>query len=392
MDIYVVKEGDTIEGISGEYGASPDSLIYMNQLVFPYGLAEGQALLVPALGGAGGEPYRAHTLGYAYPFISQWTLSQSLPALSALCVFSYGFTQDGELVEPVLSDEWMIHDAREQGADPVLTFTSIGPDGRFHSGLVQTLLDNESLQQRVIWNLGRTVQEKGYLGIDLDLEYIPAEYAGRYARFAERLRKVMDLFGYRVSAALAPKTSREQPGLLYEGMDYRLLGQAVHQVMLMTYEWGYAYGPPMAVAPLHMVRRVVDYALTEIPAQKLILGIPNYGYDWPLPYERGGQRARTLGNVEAVRLAVLNGAKIHFDNLAKSPYFHYERDGIRHEVWFEDVRSWKAKFDLVKEKGLKGAGIWQLMQLFRAGLLLMRDSFQAERAEDEGIRQGQERG
>lgn len=385
MDIYVVKEGDTIEGISGEYGVSPDSLIYMNQLVPPYGLAEGQALLVDEAGGAEGEPVRAHILGYAYPFISRWTLAHSLPALSALGVFSYGFTEAGELVEPVLSDGWMIHDAREQGAEPVLTFTSIGPDGRFHSGLIQALLEDEALQQRVIWNLGRTMQEKGFGGIDLDFEYIPAEYAERYAGFANRLRRVMDLFGYQVSAALAPKTSREQPGLLYEGMDYRLLGQAVSQAMLMTYEWGYAYGPPMAVAPLNMVRRVVDYALTEIPAGKLLLGIPNYGYDWPLPYEKGGQRAKTLGNVEAVRLAVLNGAKIHFDGLAKSPYFHYERDGVRHEVWFEDVRSWKAKFDLVKEKGLRGAGIWQMMQLFRAGLLLLRDSFQVERDEGRGL-------
>ena len=51
----------------------------------------------------------------------------------------------------------------------------------------------------------------------------------------------------------------------------------------MTYELGYTGGPPMAVAPLDKVRQVVDYALTEIPAEKLFLGVPVYGYDWPLP-------------------------------------------------------------------------------------------------------------
>lgn len=185
----------------------------------------------------------------------------------------------------------------------------------------------------------------------------------------------MNLFGYPVSVALAPKTRKDQQGLLYEGMDYGLLGQAANQVMLMTYEWGYTYGPPMAVAPFHMVRRVAEYALTEIPADRIILGVPNYGYDWPLPYERGSTRARTLGNVEAVQLAVSKGALIEFDEEAQSPYFHYLQDGVRHEVWFEDVRSYEAKFRLVRELNLKGVGFWQMMQLFRAGLLLARDRF-----------------
>ena len=131
----------------------------------------------------------------------------------------------------------------------------------------------------------------------------------------------------------------------------------------------------MAVAPLHMVRRVAEYALTEIPADRIILGVPNYGYDWPLPYERGSTRARTLGNVEAVQLAVSKGALIEFDEEAQSPYFHYLQDGVRHEVWFEDVRSYEAKFRLVRELNLKGVGFWQMMQLFRAGLLLARDRF-----------------
>ena len=117
------------------------------------------------------------------------------------------------------------------------------------------------------------------------------------------------------------------------------MGEAADHVLLMTYEWGYTYGPPMAVAPLPQVRDVVEYAVTEIPASKINLGIPNYGYDWPLPYERGVTRAQTLGNVQAVQLAIARGAAIEFDETARSPYFNYVEDGTEHEVWFEDVRS-----------------------------------------------------
>lgn len=375
MEIYVVQQGDSVERISRIQNVRAEEVIYINQLVYPYTLAVGQALLIPTASWQENSRPLAHVLGYAYPFISPWVLSESLPDLTALHVFSYGFTEDGQLVEPVLDDTWMIEASTGQGTRPVLTLTSIGPDGRFHSSLIQVLLESRSLQEKILWQLGAVMGQKGFQGLDIDFEYIPGEEKENFADFVDLARQVMNLFGYPVSVALVPKTRKDQQGLLYEGMDYGLLGQAANQVMLMTYEWGYAYGPPMAVAPLHMVRRVAEYALTEIPADRIILGVPNYGYDWPLPYERGSTRARTLGNVEAVQLAVSKGALIEFDEEAQSPYFHYLQDGVRHEVWFEDVRSYEAKFRLVRELNLKGVGFWQMMQLFRAGLLLARDRF-----------------
>ena len=144
----------------------------------------------------------------------------------------------------------------------------------------------------------------------------------------------------------------------------------------MTYEWGYTYGPPMAVAPINKVREVVEYAVTEIPTKKIDLGIPNYGYDWTLPFVKGTSKARTVGNVEAVELAIANNAVIEFDQIAMSPFFHYEKEGVQHEVWFEDVRSIKEKFHLITEYGLRGMGYWQVMKLFRANWLLLADTFE----------------
>lgn len=131
----------------------------------------------------------------------------------------------------------------------------------------------------------------------------------------------------------------------------------------------------MAVAPINQVRRVVEYALTKIPASKICLGVPNYGYDWPLPYTQGVTAAKTLGNIEAVETAIFYGAPILFDQTAQSPYFRYWQYGIEHEVWFEDVRSWREKFLLVEQYGLRGIAVWQLMRLFRAGWTLLDAMF-----------------
>ena len=61
------------------------------------------------------------------------------------------------------------------------------------------------------------------------------------------------------------------------------------------------------MAPINKVRQVVEYAVTEIPVAKINLGIPNYGYDWPLPFEQGVTKATTIGNVQAVQLAIEYG-------------------------------------------------------------------------------------
>lgn len=374
MEIYVVKPGDTIDSIALRLGADAEQLIYDNQLVYPYELAVGQALF------AAGERRNATRSisagGYAYPFISPWVLEQTLPFLSELLVFSYGFTGEGEVLAPAYGeDDWMIAEANNYGTRPILTLTPFGEDGNFNNRLIHSVVNSEEYKDNLIRNLLEVMEEKGYQGVDIDFEYILAEDRDAFTAFVQDVTAAMRGNGYRTSVALAPKTSSEQKGLLYEGKDYRALGEAADHVLLMTYEWGYTYGPPMAVAPLNQVRRVVEYALTQIPAEKIDLGIPNYGYDWPLPYVKGTTKAATINNVQAVRIAVENGAEIRFDDVAESPYFTYMENGVEHEVWFEDVRSLLAKFELIKEYGLRGCGYWQIMQWFRANWLLLQDQF-----------------
>lgn len=388
MQIYVVQRGDNVDQIAAKFNIRTERLIYENQIDPPYRLAVGQALLIRSdaeavgessetIGGIGTIGMRPplETNGYAYPYIKEEILNETLPFLTDLSIFSYGFTEEGDLIPPKLDAAWMINAARSKRTRPMLVLTPLGADGRFNSYLVTRLVNDSKMQQRLIRQLWIEMEEMDYGGVDMDFEYVQAEDRVGYAEFVSRATRTLNVFGYKVSVALAPKTSRGQRGLLYEGIDYRLLGEAANQVMLMTYEWGYTYGPPMAVAPINMVRRVVEYALTEIPAEKISLGIPNYGYDWPLPFEKGVTKAESIGNKEAVQIAIDKGVDIKFDETAQSPHFTYWQYGIQHEVWFEDVRSIAAKFDLIKEFGLRGAGYWQIMTFFRPNWLLADGEF-----------------
>lgn len=374
MEIYVVKPGDSVDSIAQQLDANAEQIIFDNQLEYPYPLAVGQALLINRFVR---NASRAITVsGYAYPFIDREVLVQTLPYLSELRVFSYGFTMEGELLPPSYGDDSrMIAQALQFGTQPILTLTPFGEDGNFNNQLINSVVNNAAYTERLIRELLETMDAKGYEGVDIDFEYILAQDRDAFSAFVRRVAEAMRASGYHTSVALAPKTSAGQAGLLYEGKDYRALGEAADHVLLMTYEWGYTYGPPMAVAPVNQVRRVVEYALTEIPAEKVDLGIPNYGYDWPLPFERGVTKATTVGNVEAVRIAVEQGAEIMFDSLAESPYFTYTANGTAHEVWFEDVRSLQAKFRLIREYNLHGCGYWQIMKWFRANWLLLHNQF-----------------
>ena len=353
MEIYVVQSGDTVDSIAQSYGISASSIIYNNQLAYPYPLAVGQALLLSS-GETAKPSYPAWVNGYAYPFIQRSVLDKTLPYLSSLSVFSYGFTTEGDLVPPTVDDTFMIDAALAQGVRPVLTLTPLGPDGNFNNFLITAVVNDEAAKDNLLANLLTVVQEKNFQGVDIDFEYIRPEDRIPFADFVADVRNYLAPYGYHVSMALAPKTSDTQPGLLYEGKDYGLLGEAADSVLLMTYEWGYTYGPPMAVAPIDQVRRVVEYAVTRIDPAKIDLGIPNYGYDWTLPFVQGSSRATTVSNLGAVQIAVEAGVPIEFDEVAQSPYFRYEKDGQLHEVWFEDVRSYRAKFALLPEYSLRG--------------------------------------
>lgn len=409
MTIYVVQSGDTLQSIAARFGVSQERIARDNMLQDPDRLIVGQALVIlkpqqsvtvmegdtlfsvaranrttvnqlmrdnPALGGKT-DVYPGQTLvlsydqqregsmainGYAYPFIERDVLRQTLPYLTYITVFTYGFKPDGTLIEA--DDAGILSIIREYPAKPLLLLSTLTDEGVFSNELSHALLSDPAAQRSLTANLLNTLRAKGYSGVDVDFEYIYPEDRDAYTAFIAALTTILNSEGYSVAVSLAPKTSADQPGLLYEAHDYRALGEAANTLIAMTYEWGYSFGPPMAVSPLNKVREVIEFAVTQIPPEKLLMGMPNYGYDWQLPFISGESRAESLSNQEAVRRAGENQAAISYDETAQAPYYNYYRDGKEHVVWFEDARSVQAQSRLVGEYGLQGLSVWNIMRYF----------------------------
>jgi spore germination protein len=358
-EIYTVQQGDSLYSIAGQTGLSVRQLLRLNpSAAQTLALYPGQQLAL-RLSEEGGPLFTVN--GYAYPHTAQYPLRGALPFLTDLSVFSYGFRENGSLLVP--DDAALLAQARGSGAGSVLVLTSIDESGHFNTGHAARLFQDRDLQKTLLDHLLLEMDAKGYRGLDADFEYIEAAHADAYFAFLGYARDRLHQDGKFLQVALAPKTYADQPGLLYTAHSYPIIGDIADQVLLMTYEWGYAYGPPMAVAPLPQVEKVLRYGVSEIAPDKIQMGIPNYGYDWTIPYD-SSRRATTLGNLEAVRLAAQVGAEIQFDQTAQSPTFSYHRDGHDHVVWFEDARSIQAKVDLAASLGLGGLGYWNLLRPF----------------------------
>ncbi|MCI8553774.1 MAG: LysM peptidoglycan-binding domain-containing protein [Clostridiales bacterium] len=360
LTVHTVQRGETLDSIADSYGTTSMVLLQNNpQLIFSPVLQPGQQLTIRF----DTEKNRTVTLNaYAYPYIRREVLKRGLPCLTYLTIFGYGFTPEGDLIP--IDDQPLIQLAYQFKTAPVMLLSSITEDGNFSSARASLLFQDPMLQEKVLNNVLAVMLEKGYLGLDVDFEYIPPEDGEAYIRFLQNVTARLHPYGFFVNTDLAPKTSASQEGLLYESHDYAAVGAVSDTVLLMTYEWGYAHGPPMAVAPLNQVRRVVQYAVSEIPVNKILMGLPNYGYVWRLPFERGITQATPIGNAYAVELAARNRAFIQFDETAQSPFFEYRREGVDYVAWFEDVRSIEAKFALMDEFQLLGGGYWNLMRPF----------------------------
>ena len=374
--VHRIAPGDTLTGIARQYGVTVNQLLRNNR-----GLA-GRNLLIPGedlvISYQQAKYGEMSVNGYAYPFIEQELLLNTLPYLTYLTPFTYGFTAEGELVD--LDDQELIARSWEFGVGPLMHLSTLTEEGGFSNDLAHIALNDLAVQERLIQNVLETIQRKGYYGLDVDFEFVFPEDRVPYADFIRNITQQLNREGYQVICALAPKTSSDQKGLLYEGHDYALIGAAANAVLLMTYEWGYTYGPPMAVAPIPNVRAVLDYAVTQIPRDKIYMGVPAYGYDWPLPFVQGTTRARSISCQEAIDLAVQYGVEIQYDENAQAPFFtYYDESGVRHEVWFEDARSIREKLALIPEYDFLGVGYWNLMRPFPQNWLVLNALYNIRR-------------
>lgn len=381
---YTVKESDNLRRIAREHGTTVQAITQANRLTNP--IYPGQRLSIPVFPPS--HDYSRRQMQASTPsgkptievnaFVTQFgsqgaqKVREVASALTYLTPFAYRIQPDGGL-QPI-DDSALIEAATANAVVPIMGITNFTAT-EAGTPLAHTVLSSTSIQNTLLSNILSTMKSKGYRGLNIDFENVSPEDREAYNQFLQRAVDRLHPEGYFVSSSLAPKTSANQKGLLYEAHDYPAHGRILDFVVLMTYEWGYRFGPPQAISPINQIRRVLDYAVTVIPNNKIFMGFQVYARDWLLPHVQG-QEAETFDMQEAIRRAIQYNAVIEYDTASQSPYYNYtDAQGRRHEVWFEDARSAQAKFDLVKSLKLRGVSYWVLEYPFPQNWSVLEENF-----------------
>jgi spore germination protein len=354
-DIYVVRPGDTLSGIAGKLNISVNELSRLNNIALSSPLVVGQAILIPRL--------RKPIISLAYFQLNNLeSLARTLPEIASLitygALFQFSVTRDGLIAIPAeIPVGRFVTLLRSYNIIPLITITNLTPE-KFDPDLARAVISNEAIKALLIHNLGAVLAFYGLAGVNIDFENVNAEDRELYTGFIRDLKLILGAKGYLVTLTVPPKNADDAETPVKAAYDYQSLGAWADSIFIMAYDWGYQAGPPMAVAPINEIQKVLSYAVSMIPPFKIIQGIPLYGYNWQLPFTPG-TLARVVNLVDVYDLARRYGATIEYDPVAQSPNFGYtDETGNEHIVWFEDARSVRAKYAGARNFDLGGVGFW----------------------------------
>lgn len=243
-----------------------------------------------------------------------------------------------------------INFANSNGIMPIAMISN-----NFSGDVAKQLLENQTNRQNLINNLLNALKSNGYKGVNIDLEGVYYYDRTYLTTFVKEVYETLKPQGFVVGISVPAKTYDSLTNSWTGAYDYAELAKYVDQFILMTYDEHYPGGTPGAVASIGWVQKVIDYTITVVPREKIVLGLAAYGYDW----SSNGTKAYSINGI--YNLAANNNATILWDDVSKSPYFNYtDASGIAHSVWFENDKSISYKLDLVNSYNLSGIAIWRL--------------------------------
>lgn len=290
--------------------------------------------------------------GYAvtYDPTSKASLKENINKLDIVAPYFYRVSDEGVVSGD--NDDSMVEIARSKG---VKIIPMIANTARYDD--LHDLLANPAKVNSVIDQLADLVADKGYDGIHIDFEAVNGGDRDLLTQFMAKLHARFKPAGKLVTMAIAAKTYDAKSGWA-GGYDYADLSKYLDYAVIMAYDYRSKNSTtPGPVAPIDWVRKVANFAVSQMGADKVILGIPFYGYDWN---KEKGPPAESKKYNETMALAQQYNGSVRYDEELQEPYLTYVKDGDEHEVWFENCDSFNAKLQVVKDMRLAGFGTWRL--------------------------------
>ncbi len=293
-----------------------------------------------------------------YGYLAYWAddlESLRWDALTHVAIFNVGIESDGSLSS---TSNWT---SRVDEAMSYAELHDVKIDlcvTNFSSSSIDSFLSSPSKRASAVSELGDLVNDHGANGVNVDFEGMSSDNKQDLVDFIEELKQVVD------------EVTLATPAVDWSGAyDYDALANASDGLFIMGYGYHWSGGDPGPVAPLYgggiwsdysLDWTVEDYVYYGAPRDKIILGLPLYGRNWPTTNNDvpGDATADSSAVVMSSAIPECEAAGRYYDEQTETPYCF---PSSTEQLWYDDVGSIAAKVDYaVNDAGLLGTGVWAL--------------------------------
>lgn len=348
---YTVKEGDTLKKIAKNYKTTVAKLKKLNNLKNDR-ISIGQKLIVPKLKKQPSKNVKKEVLAYTIKIYSGDSSSYSSmkkhkKSITSIGTSSYIVDQKGNVKGTAPKNE--INFANKNNIRPILLIGN-----GFDRKVSHAILTKKKSRKTMINQTMKLLKTNKYKGVQLDIENIQPQDRTSYTQFIKEFSKTMKNSHYEFSVAVPAKTADSPKNSWDYAYDYKSIAPYIDYAVIMAYDEHYIGSEPGPVASINWVTKVVNYTKSVIPASKILLGVPSYGYDF-------GVETTSEGYDDIMDRASKYKARVQFDSTSKTPFIKYtDGNNIKHQIWFENAKSIQYKLQLVKKYNLKGIAIWRI--------------------------------
>ena len=296
------------------------------------------------------------------------SLQKNIKQISIVAPAMYNVDEDGVVWGEV--DPRVLKLAKQHSVEVMPLIHNPG----FNQEMLHKLLVNETARRRTIESLLDECQKHGYRGIQFDFENLGINDKEAFTQFYAETAKALHAAGFQISIAVVHRPEK-YPGptkyfkWLYKnwraGYDLKALAELGDFISVMTYSQHTRRTPPGPNAGIPWMKKNIEFFLTEVPPEKLSLGIPVQSQHWYTEQdEQHVANARSwskgLSHAEALSLIERFGAKITWLDEQKVPFTFFENGGLFEYIFLENAQSFQHKLDLVKFHKLRGFSVWVL--------------------------------
>jgi cellulose synthase/poly-beta-1,6-N-acetylglucosamine synthase-like glycosyltransferase/spore germination protein YaaH/peptidoglycan/xylan/chitin deacetylase (PgdA/CDA1 family) len=223
----------------------------------------------------------------------------------------------------------------------------------FQTAKLAPMLADPASRHRLVETTAQYAVAQHHPGVVLDFESIPESSQQNFTRFTSELANALHAVNVKLMVALPAAD------WIY---DYKTIAKQIDAVILMNYDQHWQTSPPGPIAAQDWFVQNIENMLKIVPPEKLVLGIANYGYDWPVKTKQNpNPAAKAVTFEEAVVTAVESDTQVEYDPDSLNPHFSYEDENNQvHDLWLLDGITAYNQLRAAERFGVQGTVVWRL--------------------------------